>query len=321
MVRTYFNFEWSASLQRWLGNLVEKSYRPDRYRWPTLTSFDAEIYRCGSSARVFIIRGKPSASAVPSVSGDNEVIDWPDDLPVVSNPFELEKLPDLLGNIYSYFNLRQQDYAMVIPDTECQNIKEDVQSWSTDVKHAVEYQIGYAMSRQLHYVRGFDRLGNFVLPPGYEFLARECERFFEDHPRYDRSVFMMTRFAPGDKMLVTLDMEVRRVLRAHDLEPVRADDKMYLSDRNIWNNVCVYMLSCSRGIAILEDRLHDEFNPNVALEYGFMRALNRPTLLLVDIGFRNLRADVIGTLHEKFDFVDIEATVQPAIERWLADFE
>lgn len=90
-------------------------------------------------------------------------------------------------------------------------------------------------------------------------------------------------------------------------------------DRNLWDNVCVYMSCCSMGIAILEDRAADEFNPNVALEYGFIRALNKPTLLLADKGFRNLRADIVGTLREEFDLFDIEDSVPSAIQRWLRD--
>jgi hypothetical protein len=225
----------------------------------------------------------------------------------------------LLDAVYEHFELRQQDFAIIIPESDRATIDEDVNAWTNEQHQAVTFQMNVAIQRHLHYVRGFDTVGNFLLPPGYESLARECERFFQDHPRYEKNVFLMTRFIPGNKLLVTLDTELRRVLRENDLDPVRADDKMYMADRNLWNNVCVYMLCCGKGIAILEDRLADEFNPNVALEYGFMRALNRPTLLLADTGFRNLRADVIGTLRETFDLMDIESTVKPAVERWLAE--
>ena len=57
-----------------------------------------------------------------------------------------------------------------------------------------------------------------------------------------------------------------------------------------------YVLNDSN--ALREVPVADKFNPNVALEYGFMRALNKPTLLLADVGFRSLRADMIGTLRE-----------------------
>ena len=58
----------------------------------------------------------------------------------------------------------------------------------------------------------------------------------------------------------------------HGLMGHRADDRCYPNDRNLWDNVCTYMFCCKYGVHILEDIMADEFNPNVALEYGFMRA-------------------------------------------------
>lgn len=129
----------------------------------------------------------------------------------------------------------------------------------------------------------------------------------------------MTRLVTGNRLLEELDKELRGVLRSHGLDPMRADDKMYMPDRSLWNNVCVYMVCCKYGIAILEDRVADEFNPNIAIEYGFMRALNRRTLLLADVGFRNLRADIIGILREHFDIANIEGTIRGPVEKWLRE--
>ena len=102
-------------------------------------------------------------------------------------------------------------------------------------------------------------------------------------------------------------------LRGH-----RADDKCYPGDRNLWDNVCTYMIGCKYGIALLEDIIADEFNPNVALEYGFMRALGKPTLLLKERRFK-ARADILGTLWEEFDILDIETSITSAVSRWLRD--
>lgn len=159
------------------------------------------------------------------------------------------------------------------------------------------------------------------IPEGYEPLRRDCERLLADYPDPEKNVFIMTRYEPGDRLLGAIDHELRTVLRRHGLKPLRADDKTYASDRNLWDNVCIYMICCGRGVAILEDRLRDEFNPNVALEYGFMRALNKPVLLLVDKGFRNLRADVVGTLQAQFDITDIEGTLRDPVRRWLRDLD
>jgi hypothetical protein len=157
----------------------------------------------------------------------------------------------------------------------------------------------------------------FPLPNGYEHLRTDCERFLADYPQYERNVFIMMRFDESDRPLGHLDEILRKTLCHHGLAGRRADDQMYARDNQIWTNVCVYMLCCKFGVAVLEDRAKDEFNPNVALEYGFMRALDRRTLLLVDRGFSNLRADVIGTLREQFDFADLAGTLTPPIERWI----
>lgn len=157
------------------------------------------------------------------------------------------------------------------------------------------------------------------LPPGYRELAADCRKFMAAHPDYDRNVFIMTRFVPGDKLLGQLDQELRQTLCRHGLTGLRADDRMFPTDQQLWKNVCVYMLCCKYGVAVLEDRKKDEFNPNVALEYGFMRALNKPTLLLKDVGFHNLRADILGTLHKTFDLFDIAGTMNAPIESWIHD--
>ena len=78
------------------------------------------------------------------------------------------------------------------------------------------------------------------------------------------------------------------------------------------------MQCCSLGIAVLEDIIVEEFNPNVALEYGFMLGLGKPTLLLKERRFRP-RADILGTLWEESDILRLDETVPKAICRWLDD--
>ena len=314
-----FNADWSFVIQGWIKEAVESRYRSDLHRWPILSSFDADIYQCGSDVRLFILRDKSPGVVMPSFSGQSAK-PWPIGIDEPSDPLTTAGIRVALAIVYERFDLRQQDVAFYVPWSESlgPNMDADYDSmWTQEIRHVGDIQVGVAVLRQLHYVRGFDQVGEFLLPPGYTFLAPECERFLRDHPNYDRNVFLMTRFDSSSRALVELDTEVRRVLREHDLNPLRADDKMYMQDRNLWNNVCVYMLCSSRGVAILEDRGKDEFNPNVALEYGFMRALNRPALLLTDRSFRNLRADVVGTLREEFDITEIDTSVKPAIERWL----
>ncbi len=161
-----------------------------------------------------------------------------------------------------------------------------------------------------------------ALPREYGKLAETVRLFFEDQGRechnYDRNVFIMTRFQANNPTLSALDAAIRKGLRARGLAGHRADDRCYPNDRNLWDNVCTYMLCCKYGVAVLEDIIADEFNPNVALEYGFMRALGKPTLLLKERRFKP-RADVLGTLWHEFDILDIDRSVPEALNKWLND--
>ena len=71
-------------------------------------------------------------------------------------------------------------------------------------------------------------------------------------------------------------------------------------------------------VAVLENIIADEFNPNVALEYGFMRALGKPTLLLKERRLKP-RADILGTVWHEFDILDIRRSVTAALGKWLDD--
>jgi hypothetical protein len=156
----------------------------------------------------------------------------------------------------------------------------------------------------------------------YQKLAEPIRMFFQDTVRgcenYEKNVFIMTRFQEGDETLAKIDELIRHTLESRGLVGHRADDRCYPEDRNLWDNVCTYMFGCKYGIAVLEDIIVEEFNPNVALEYGFMRGLGKPTLLLKEKRFP-ARADILGTIWEEFDILKLQATVPKAINRWLDD--
>jgi len=153
-------------------------------------------------------------------------------------------------------------------------------------------------------------------------LQDSIDAFLQDSERrcdlYEKNVFMMTRFQPGNETLDKLDRLIRATLTSAGLVGHRADDRCYAADRNLWDNVCTYMECCSRGIAVLEDIIVEEFNPNVALEYGYMRGLGKPVLLLKERRFQP-RADILGTLWNEFDMLRLEQTVPIAIDQWLSD--
>ena len=126
----------------------------------------------------------------------------------------------------------------------------------------------------------------------------------------------MMRFRKGShyKKIHTV---LQEKLGAHGFNVLRADDKDYTGD--LWENVCLYMLGCKYGIAVFEEIDEREFNPNVALELGFMFALNKRCLILKDQRMPRMPADIIGKLYKQFDTYDIEQSLLFAIDSWLKD--
>lgn len=184
-----------------------------------------------------------------------------------------------------------------------------------------------AVSRQslVSMVKAFAQLLSSVssiVPTSHAKLDRPVRAFLADTANkcenYEKNVFIMTRFQHGSRELEKIDRALRATLSAHGLIAHRADDRCYVDDRNLWDNVCTYMIGCKYGVAILEDIVQDEFNPNVALEYGFMRGLGKEVLLLKEQRFKP-RADIMGSLWGEFDILHIGPQVESAITRWIHD--
>src|SRR5262249_14349270 len=165
------------------------------------------------------------------------------------------------------------------------------------------------------------------LPSGYEHLASNVVRFHEDRS-YDQSVFVMMKFPdpkaikPKQRKLLKDIWDVLvKTLASYGLTARRADKREYHDQ--LWENICVYMLGSRYGIAILEDRVADELNPNVALECGFMKSLNRQVSLFRDVQFRHDRAVLTGKLSKPF-VIDSAEVLKPdslaeAVKDWLLD--
>ena len=148
--------------------------------------------------------------------------------------------------------------------------------------------------------------------------AKLIEEFQRDNPYYEKNVFVMMRFGES-KELKKIERAIRNALSSYGFHGLRADDKTYGNSRLLWENLITYMHGCRFGIAVLEDLTKDEFNPNIALEYGYLRALGKQTLLLKERRFRNIRSDILGTIWIEFDILDIDNTIKEAIGRWIKD--
>ncbi|MCD6057752.1 MAG: hypothetical protein K0Q89_1282 [Thermomicrobiales bacterium] len=149
-----------------------------------------------------------------------------------------------------------------------------------------------------------------------QFLAQ-----FHGVATFDKSVFVMTKFpdpkkpAPVDAQLVAVIQAVRDTVQNCGYVARIASDSQY--HPILWDNVELYLLGCRRGIAIVEDKYLPELNPNVAMEWGWMRGMGRNVLYLVEKDFKKQRADWGGLIESQFDWANPGPDIKAGVQAWL----
>lgn len=184
-------------------------------------------------------------------------------------------------------------------------------------KEAIQNQVS---STQVIDFKSNRRLNSVVLDGSSELL--------KDFP-FDKNVFVMMKFSEKnslkteDKLLEKIWDTINSTLsQSYGFRALRADQKDYTNGEWLWNNVCVYMESSKFGIAVLENLSSSEFNPNVAIEFGYMKSLGCNILLLKEKSFENIRADLIGRIWKEFSAdseSNVKETIENAIHRWAID--
>lgn len=170
-----------------------------------------------------------------------------------------------------------------------------------------------------------DVLHDLVLfPPHHLQYAQLLEQFDQtlkgQGKPYERRVFIMTKYCDGanaqlDAQLQTVIDTVKAAVVARGYHPqLAAETKLH---QNLWENVECQMLACGRGIAIVEDRFNPKLNPNVAMEWGWMRAMKKPVLYLVEKSVAQVPADVAGLIQSRFDWDTPQATIPQLVAQDL----
>jgi hypothetical protein len=147
-------------------------------------------------------------------------------------------------------------------------------------------------------------------------ISESLARFRRDHPDPTRTAFIMMRFVKTDahEQIVTA---LKVALQSQGLIGLRADDAEY--HPHLFLNITTYMHGCGLGIAVFERIETDDFNPNVALEVGYMLALKKDVCLLKDRTLKSLHADLFGMLYRDFDTQHIQDTIAHGLTGWLRD--
>lgn len=155
-------------------------------------------------------------------------------------------------------------------------------------------------------------------------LQAGLDHFQAHYSDPDKAVFVMMKFpeknaTARDEILSAIYGKIQDTcFRRFGLFAVRADE--LAAAQTIWHNAQVHALGCLHGIAVLENKYTDEFNPNIAMEAGFMEALGHRVLLLVEETFPHNRADLQGRIWASFTWGDSKdelETIAESITKWF----
>ena len=153
-------------------------------------------------------------------------------------------------------------------------------------------------------------------PPHKVEHRAKLQQFLEKYP-YEKSVFIMTKFPDKPPKAADLELQkvidlVRQEVTACGFTSHLASDKPY--HRELFKNIELYMLGCMKGIAIVESKHSPELNPNVTMEWGWLRSTDREVLFLIEKDFDRRRADIGGLIEDNFDWTDPEPGIKAAIQ-------
>jgi len=137
---------------------------------------------------------------------------------------------------------------------------------------------------------------------------------------YSKSVFIMTKYpndppGPLDHHLQRVITHVCDAVKSFGYTPHLASDHDYHPE--LFRNIEVYMLGCSKAIAIVESKHTMELNPNVAMEWGWLRCTDRGVMYLVEKEFKLERADIGGLIKKAFNWDDPEPGIKAAVKAFL----
>jgi len=135
----------------------------------------------------------------------------------------------------------------------------------------------------------------------------------------ETNVFVIMRYRPG-AAFKAIEHTIKTTLDRYGLKAVLAKDFQF--EDQLWPNIEYCMTHSRYGIVVVENI--DErspkssyFNPNVAIELGYMLALKNRCLILKERAVRTLNTDILQFIYTPFDKFDVRDTVEAAISRWL----
>jgi hypothetical protein len=142
-------------------------------------------------------------------------------------------------------------------------------------------------------------------------ISKSLRRFTARYPNPLNVGLLMMRFGSGASPIAEA---IRHALSAHGLIGTLASDEPFHTD--LLPNVKTYIWGCGFGVAVYDKTTGEEFNPNVSFELGYMIALRRPVLILLDTAIRGLYSDLGSKLYEPFEPLSLH-TIPDAVDRFV----
>lgn len=142
--------------------------------------------------------------------------------------------------------------------------------------------------------------------------TKEESIFFENNGHDTVFVIM-----PFKEELNDLYKEIKDVFGKYKYKVVRADEKEYAN--GLWENVKVYLDCCKIAVAVFEKNDQDNYNPNVALEVGYMLAKGNKVCILKDLNLKKIPTDLISKLYKEYDPNNIKKTIRKQLKSWIED--
>lgn len=248
--------------------------------------------------------------------------------------FELDSEPNIPAHFKEWSSTRPQQpyYLMLLKSAvlaakylraiECPLPTLELNSHLHGTYRQIKY-LGMRADRELkHYKAQYDSIESEF--SRYEAALRTMWERTESE--YERSIFLMMPFK-GDMEYRALTDEIRKVCASVGFKAFRVDDEFRSPFDGLWDNIVLNMLGCKFGVSVYVtekavDKLTDELrffeNPNVALEFGFMKSRGKKVLVLKD---KNSRApsDLQGFVWKPFDIKNPDKTVAAALSPWLKE--
>jgi hypothetical protein len=153
-----------------------------------------------------------------------------------------------------------------------------------------------------------------TMEENFRHLDKYVVAFWKDSP-FEKNVFVMMRYR-NEVRFKLVEQRLREQFAKHGMHVFLARDKQIVDD--LWDNISIYMRACKYGVAVFEQALERDFNPNVSLELGFMLSRGRRVLLLKEKDLHALPTDVVGKLYQEFDIGDPDSLLA-LIDKWVAD--